>query len=166
MTAYIDSRLLAATRPHKIRNDVRADAPVAAGVLALVSVLVAVATGSARIGLIFAALTLVAVVIQLPLLLWTGLDLHPAALEVHGLGRREIAWQQIRLLTAEKSWGGVRVVAWTARGERILLRAPTISPWGTGRRRFAQDYRAIERYWLTYRDQYWPSAGTRRDSQG
>ena len=167
MTTYIDSRLLAATQVHKIRNDVAAEVPIATGLLVLFSVAFGLIRGDGRDGVLFGAVVLVAVSVQLPLLLWTGANLTPTELEIHGLRRRSIRWHEIQLLTAERSWRTVRIVVWTVRGERIVLRAPTITAWGSNRQRFARDYRTIERYWLAYRGPYWQPAALRtpRDFQ-
>lgn len=151
MTAYLDSRLRAAIRVDKIRNDIRADLPAAAGLLVLGSVLFGLSRGAGLDAVWFGATVLVVVLVQLPLLLWSGADLRPAEIELHGFGRRRIAWHQVQAMSAEKTFRGVRIVLWTFRGERIPLRAPTISAWGSGRRRFAENYLLLERYWLTYR---------------
>jgi hypothetical protein len=54
MTAYIDSRLLAATRQHKIRNNIGAEVPAAVAILLLFSVLFGLVRGAGTDGLRFA----------------------------------------------------------------------------------------------------------------
>lgn len=158
ITTYIDSRLLAATQVRKIRNDIRSEVPLAAATLLLISFGFGLVWGELRAGLLFGAAVLAILLLQLPLLLWAGVDLNPAELEVHKFGRRRIAWHDIQLLTAEKSWGTVRMVVWTVRGERIALRAPTMLARSAKRERFVYDFHTIEQYWQAYRGPYWQPA--------
>ncbi|HEX2904749.1 MAG TPA: hypothetical protein VHO01_14955, partial [Jatrophihabitans sp.] len=151
MTSYIDSRLLAATRTRKIRNDIRGELPLSGLVLLLCSVAFGLARRDVAAGLVFGGAVLAAVCLPLPLLLRAGADLSPLGLELHGLRRRRLAWAEVQLLTAERSRGSVRVVVWTVRGERLPLRAPTLTRWTRRRDRYVDDLRAIEWYWHTYR---------------
>jgi hypothetical protein len=106
--------------------------------------------GLARVGLVVVGLVGATA-------LWTltfGVDLTPETVNLRGLRRRSISWQQVQAVIRYQQFGQRTVQLILANGKTVRLRAP-ITVWGMGGPAYERDFHRIGQCWQSNRGESW-----------
>lgn len=83
-----------------------------------------------------------------------GVDLTQESVNIRGLRRRRVPWQEVQAVVRHNQRATGRVSLILDSGERLALRAPT-SSLGLGGARYERDFHLIGQWWLAHRGQDW-----------
>jgi hypothetical protein len=83
-----------------------------------------------------------------------GVDLTPESVNLRGVRRRSIPWQEVQAVLRYEQVGQARVQLIPEEGKPITLRAPT-RLWGMGGAGYERDFHRIGQWWLAHRGESW-----------